>query len=184
MSDAPRLLRACAFRHTVDPTWREECRLFESSDGFRLQGTVSRRLDGGLTQARYEIGCAPDWTTRSAFITTSGERSGSLSLAASHGRWIANGGAQPALDGCLDIDLAFTPSTNTLPIRRLGLSVGEAAQVRAAWVRVPNLSVEPLAQTYTRLGPLRYEYQSGSGPLTLEVDELGLVTRYATWIRE
>jgi hypothetical protein len=37
-------------------------------------------------------------------------------------------------EGCLDIDLGFSPSTNLLPIRRLTLAVGEAATVRAAWL--------------------------------------------------
>jgi hypothetical protein len=82
--------------------------------------------------------------------------------------------------GCLDVDLAFTPATNILPLRRLELAVGESREVTAAWVRFPDLSVEPLAQRYTRLDERRVRYESRGGAFTaeLEVDELGLVVRY------
>jgi len=86
----------------------------------------------------------------------------------------------PAVAGCLDVDLAFTPATNILPLRRLGLAVGESREMTAAWVRFPDLSVEPLAQRYTRLDERRVRYESRGGSFTadLEVDELGLVVRY------
>jgi uncharacterized protein len=86
----------------------------------------------------------------------------------------------PAVAGCLDVDLAFTPATNLLPLRRLGLAVGESREMTAAWVRFPDLSVEPLAQRYTRLDEHRVRYESLGGAFTaeLEVDELGLVVTY------
>ena len=36
------------------------------------------------------------------------------------------------LDGCPDVDFGWTPATNTVPIRRLGLEVGETASITAA----------------------------------------------------
>jgi hypothetical protein len=86
----------------------------------------------------------------------------------------------PAIHGCLDLDLAFSPSTNILPLRRLGLAIGESREMTAAWVRFPDLSVEPLAQRYTRLDErhVRYESRGGSFTADLEIDELGLVVRY------
>jgi len=86
----------------------------------------------------------------------------------------------PAVAGCLDVDLAFTPATNLLPLRRLGLAIGESREMTAAWVRFPDLSIEPLAQRYTRLDERRVRYESRGGAFTaeLEVDELGLVVSY------
>jgi uncharacterized protein len=86
----------------------------------------------------------------------------------------------PAVAGCLDVDLAFTPATNILPLRRLALAVGESREMTAAWVRFPDLSVEPLPQRYTRLDERRVRYESRGGAFTaeLEVDELDLVVRY------
>jgi uncharacterized protein len=82
--------------------------------------------------------------------------------------------------GCLDVDLAFTPATNLLPMRRLGLAAGESGDLTAAWVRFPDLDVQPLPQRYTRLAERRWRYQSRGGAFTaeLEVDDLGLVVRY------
>ena len=85
----------------------------------------------------------------------------------------------PALDGCVDADLGFTPSTNTLPIRRLGLAIGEEAKVSAAWLRYPGLTLERLEQTYRRTGELTWQYTSATGFTgALEVDEHGLVRTY------
>ncbi|HWB43000.1 MAG TPA: putative glycolipid-binding domain-containing protein, partial [Gemmatimonadales bacterium] len=76
--------------------------------------------------------------------------------------------------------LAFTPATNTLPIRRLALNPGERAEVRSAWLRFPELTLEPLVQTYTRTGEAtyRYEYPAGDFVAELEVGPAGLLLRY------
>jgi len=82
--------------------------------------------------------------------------------------------------GCLDIDLAFSPSTNLLPIRRLKLRPGEAAEVRAAWLRFPEFVLEPLEQMYRRLDAWTYRYESGGGAFvaTLRTNTAGFVTSY------
>jgi hypothetical protein len=69
----------------------------------------------------------------------------------------------PGVLGCLDLDLAFSPSTNLLPIRRLNLAIGQASEVRAAWLRFPELTLEPLDQRYTRLDDRTYRYESAGG---------------------
>jgi hypothetical protein len=93
--------------------------------------------------------------------------------------WDASGELQP-LRGCVDVDLGVSPSTNTLPIRRLGLEVGAAAEIGAAWVRFPELDVTRLDQRYTRLDARRYRYQSlpDGRAYAIEVDDRGLVRRY------
>ncbi|PYX20414.1 MAG: hypothetical protein DMG82_22420 [Acidobacteria bacterium] len=78
-----------------------------------------------------------------------------------------------------DVDLALTPATNTLPIRRLNLQVGRSESVIAAWVKFPELTVQPLSQHYTRLGKDTYRYESNTGfSAEIVVDDLGLVTTY------
>jgi hypothetical protein len=85
-----------------------------------------------------------------------------------------------ALHGLTDVDLGFSPVTNTLPIRRLDPAIGESVAVTAAWVRFPELTIEPLPQRYTRLAERRYRYESAGGAFVaeIEVDDLGLVTTY------
>ena len=104
------------------------------------------------------------------------------------GRWLMNGLPVPLLDGCIDVDIAATPFTNTFPIRRLGLDIGESATVSAAWVSIPELEVERLLQTYTRLpgGETlhRYEYRDPRfGGFELTVDDEGVVVEYAGFAR-
>ena len=95
-------------------------------------------------------------------------------------RWTVNGVEAPELYGLIDVDLALTPATNTLPIRRLALAVGQRAAIVAAWVRFPELTVAPLAQRYERVSAHGYRYTSDDGRYTarIDVDELGLVVQY------
>jgi hypothetical protein len=79
------------------------------------------------------------------------------------GAWSLDGVHQPALDGCEDLDLAFTPATNLIPVRRLALEAGSAGTARAAWLRVPELTLEPISQTYERLTTATYRYVTAAG---------------------
>ncbi|HSK19551.1 MAG TPA: putative glycolipid-binding domain-containing protein, partial [Longimicrobiales bacterium] len=83
-------------------------------------------------------------------------------------------------DGLTDIDLAFTPATNTLPIRRLGLKTGEAAATDAVWVRFPELTIERLPQRYAHIEDHTYRYESRGGSFTADliVDGQGVVITY------
>ena len=94
--------------------------------------------------------------------------------------WRCGGQELPALRGCLDIDLALTPATNTLPIRRLDLGVGSSESVIAAWVKFPELTVEARSQRYNRTAKNTYRYESNTGfSAEIVVDDLGLVVTYA-----
>jgi hypothetical protein len=98
------------------------------------------------------------------------------------GHWHDGGGHDLAeLDGCLDIDIWPTPFTNSFPIRRVPLALGERQQFRMAWVFGPDLTVKAQLQAYTRVAGRRYLFESldGSGfSAELEVDEAGLVLDY------
>lgn len=138
-------------------------------------------LSEPLLDFQYQVRCDPSWRTRSASVQIRwGQQARSLALSADgQGRWHLDGRELEGLRGCLDVDLSFTPSTNTLPIRRAPLAVGARAELSAAWVRVPELTVEPLAQRYTRLELQRFRYESGSFAADLDVDDWGVVVRYA-----
>ena len=90
--------------------------------------------------------------------------------------------ALPALEGCIDIDFEMTPFTNTLPIRRAPLAIGETRRFRMAYI--PADTMEPFAdeQTYTRLGERVYRFENGEGDdyftADITVDEDGLVVDY------
>ena len=157
--------------------------LHREAGGWRLCGTILALHEGAPAEARYEVVCDPAWrTTRaSADVQRPGDER-SLRLSVENGRWYRDRLEQPDVQGCLDVDLSWSPATNTLPIRRLGLGVGQASgRVTAAWVRFPELTVEPLPQEYLREHETRYRYTSRAGAFTaqLEVDGQGLVVEYA-----
>jgi uncharacterized protein len=96
------------------------------------------------------------------------------------GQWgEINGARRPELDGCTEVDLGATPFTNTLPIRRLRIEVGDTAAIRVARVDHETLEVVPEDQWYTRLSLDRWRYEDESGFVAeLPVDSNGLVLDY------
>ena len=138
--------------------------------------------DDAAWRIRYEIACGANFATRAVRVEAEApgvRRMLELSVDAAK-RWRTSAGELPAVSGCVDADVSFSPSTNLLPIRRLGLAVGESAEVVAAWILLPNLEVKPLPQRYTRIGESRYRYESRGGAFSVEldVDEAGLVLDY------
>ena len=155
----------------------ERCTLVETRAGARLAGTVLTAEDGTPFEVRYAVDVDRRWATRHADVRITDGASLVLETDG-RGHWAAGGRRVLDLDGCRDVDLEISPSTNTLPIRRLRPQVGESAPARAAWVRFPSLTVEPLDQTYERIGESSWRYRSGDFEAELEVDADGLVVRY------
>lgn len=160
----------------------EACRLYQLDSERRLEGTAVFLDEDRIYRLSYLIVCDANWNTLSAVVSGwcgDDDVKLELSVDANH-RWQMNGVAQPAVDGCVDFDLNFSPSTNLLPIRRLTLEVGQHAEVAAAWLRFPSFELEPLAQVYERLGEFDYRYSSHDGEFVAEltVNETGFVTTY------
>jgi hypothetical protein len=137
----------------------------------------------------YEIRCDPNWVTRSAHVSGSvGEVMVDVEVRRHpDGSWSLNDTIVPAVAGALDVDLAFSPCTNSLPIRRLSLAIGQSAEVRAAWLTFPDFTLEPLDQRYSRTGDRIWHYESHGGAFVrdLLVDEDGVVIEYpGLWMRE
>ena len=163
-------------------TGLERFELSRAGDEWILRGTILVLAEGDSVEARYELACNQSFLTRRAQISlrdTQGERS--VEISAKNGHWYANGRENLSVRGALDIDLGWSPSTNTLPIRRLGLKIGESSgEFIAAWVRFPGLTLEPLPQEYVRVSERLYRYSSRGGAFTaqLQVDDHGLVVEY------
>jgi hypothetical protein len=182
-----RLLRAGLWRR-LDVFGLERFELARDGEGWALGGTILTG-EGGSAEVRYEVVCDAGWRTRRtkvAFRDAHGERT--LELTAADGSWSIGGHRQPTLDGCIDVDLEWSPATNTLPIRRVHPEVGARTGVlRMAWIRFPALTVELLTQEYRHTSAGRYLFESDGGSFRAEidVDDEGLVTRYeGLWERE
>jgi len=163
-------------------TGLERFEFLRMADEWLFRGTILTLADDIATEARYEIRCDHSFRTRRANVSVrdeAGERS--LQIDAQDGRWFENGVENQTVAGAIDIDLGWSPSTNTLPIRRLGLEIDQASgEFIAAWVRFPELTLQPLPQEYLRLEDRKYRYSSRGGAFVAEllVDEHDLVLDY------
>lgn len=166
----------------LDAPGHDACGLWLNAKGWRLKGAAVLVLDGMPCWLGYEVSGEPPWLTRCGRVTGCfGTRTLDLRMVAlADGRWQLNGVEQPVGAGCLDLDLNFTPATNFIPLRRLDLDVGEAADAPAAWLDLPACRLKRLEQRYRRVGLDAYDYRApGVGyAATLQVSETGFVARY------
>jgi len=164
----------------------EHLRLVESDNGAIADSVVIQVIDHQPVRVHYEIRVDAGWRVREADIDMWAPELHQLKLRSDGcGRWTdATGNALADLNGCVDIDITATPFTNTLPIRRIRLEPGEAEKIAVAYIRVPDLSVEPASQRYSCLeresdGSLyRYEGLETGFVTNLPVDPAGLVLDY------
>ncbi len=166
----------------LDHPGKEWCQLRRTAGSHILQGIVVVTYDEKPCHLEYWIKCDLSWQTQGALIKGQiGRKETSLQLKVdSRRQWLGNGKPISSVEGCVDIDLGFSPSTNLLPIRRLKLGVGEKTEITAAWVEFPSLKVKPLRQSYLRSGVATYHYESAEAKFErdLEVNQEGFVIRY------
>ncbi|MEV0152903.1 putative glycolipid-binding domain-containing protein [Micromonospora sp. NPDC050686] len=178
--------------------------VLDDRPGLTAQG-VALAVDPIPYTCRYRLTAAPDWSTSRLEVEANGAGwARSVRLERAGDGWRVRTGEEGDLDAALraaghppaglpgtddpgrlaealDVDLGGSPLTNTLPIRRLGLSrlpADQAHGVTVAWVLLPGLAVLPAEQVYTSLGPGRVRYASDSFTADLEVDPEGFVLRY------
>lgn len=177
--------RRAAWRRSDEVQTDEQCTMTIRDAGLSLVGTVIGADRGVPVRIEYRVAADGTGLTTAANIRNlHGFASSALTLARDRrGAWTIGGVAAPALKGCTDLDLGCSPSTNTLPIRRLRLGIGASTTIQAAWVRFPELTVAKAAQTYTRLDEFTYRYASGSYEAELTVDDEGMVAAYDVWHR-
>ena len=173
----------------LDQPGHESSRLEHDQARSLLAGTAVFAYERQACRLDYTIECDREWRTVSAKVAGwIGEVTVGVNIVVdAQRRWTLNGVECSQLAGCLDLDLNFSPSTNLLPIRRLALPVGERADVRAAWLRFPTFSLEPLDQVYHHVADTTYRYESAGGAFVAElrVDSAGFVTHYPNlWQQE
>ena len=187
-STETRPARAVMWRRTTDNLSLEQAQLTWSATGPRIAGIVLAAHDANSLRVEYRIDCDEEWQTRWVEIVQclSGSYSRLCLERDPDGRWRTNGRLDETLAGCTDVDLGITPSTNTLPIRRLAMRAGTVSEVKAAWVRFPELVVTEAHQSYERVSAQEYIYRNLNSGFTasITIDPDGLVRDYGSvWLR-
>ncbi|RBO96918.1 putative glycolipid-binding domain-containing protein [Nocardia puris] len=160
--------------HGVETPSTERLRL-TAADRIDVRSTV----EVGDQRYDYAVELDSEWVFRALTIRTRDGR-GLLLRRDTDGAWFADDEPRPDLAGAVDIDLSFSPFTNTLPIRRLNLPPRSSAEIVTAYVESPSLRVLPDPQRYTRLAPDTYLYESLDSDFTrrITVDPNGFVVDY------
>jgi hypothetical protein len=156
-----------------DGQWTAEvCELELKADGVIAVGT-QLGADPYPYRATYQLDARGDWITRRLEVRVDG-----ASLGLSHdgaGRWEG----RPELDGALHCDLAYSPLTNLMPIRRHALHEQPgSADIVVAWVSLPDLEVHREEQHYEHVRPGVVRFSSEGFTADIEVDADGLVVAY------
>ena len=165
----------------LDTQGAETALLEDVAGGWLLTGVAAFIHDKKPCGFSYTVKCSDHWQTLSANISGHvGTQTHNYQISKRGNSWRINDEDCPCVQGCIDIDIGFTPSTNLIPIRRLDLANGETASIETAWFQFPNMRLVALAQTYTRLASNKYRYESPENNFTctVETNEDGFVTQY------
>lgn len=158
----------------------EDLTLTWENEAWTASGIVTRE------QVQYVIRLSPTWHVRQFLLFRDLDEPDLWLGVDGSARWgEMNGAHRTELDGCVDIDLGCTPFTNTLPIRRLPLDIGDRAELPVAMVDVETLDVHAERHRYTRLAAHRWRFEqlhTGYG-VELDVDDHGLVVDYPELFR-
>lgn len=165
----------------LDGAGQDACDVHAVTEGWVLTGRAE--IDHAVLD--YQVRCDAGWLTLGASVRgTDAGAPVSLDIARGPGGWTLNDRPVPGLSRATDIDLAFTPATNLMPVRRLK---DGAMEVRAAWLRWPQRDLVPLDQTYTRRasGIVAYCAVQTGYETTLTVNPDGFVAHYpGLWTAE
>jgi uncharacterized protein len=174
-----------AWRRSDEIEADEFCTLSVRGSGLSLVGTVLGGEGGRPVRIEYRVLADGRGLTTAVHVRQlrGFDQRAIVLIRDAKGGWTVDGERASQLRSCTDVDLGCSPSTNTLPIRRLRLDFGASKKIAAAWVRFPELQVVKAAQTYTRLDEYTYRYASDDFEADLTVDDEGLVTTYAEWRR-
>jgi uncharacterized protein len=154
--------------------------------GWRIETTTAGLQDGEAWVVSCDLAVDEQWRTRSANVTA---RTVSaiwelLIEADGEGHWWIDDAAASHLDGCIDLDLESSAMTNALPVRRLGLNVGDHADVPAAYFSLTTTTLNRLGQSYLRVEDVdgRQQYAYAAPVFDFEChlvyDNSGLVLDY------
>ncbi len=177
--------RRVAWRRSDEVETDEHCTLTVRDSGPSLVGTVLGGDAGAPVRIEYRVlADGAGLTTASHVRELRGFEQRTLTLERdAKGNWTVDGKKVRGLKGCTDVDLGCSPSTNTLPIRRLRMGVGTSQTIKVALVQFPELTVSKSPQTYARIDEFTYRFTSGSFEADITVDDEGLVAQYADWKR-
>lgn len=172
------------WQHLEQAGW-EHVRLQSDHPGWNIFDSILvRHHNGQVLRGGYTLVTDKQWRTlelRLMLETQPGAMEGIHLLTEGDGTWTdANENHMPELDGCLDVDIQWSPLTNSLPINRLPLVKGEEQEIRVAYISLPHMIARPITQRYLRIDDetVRYSSESRDVACDITIDREGFVVSY------
>lgn len=160
----------------------ENCLINIAEAGSVISSTIVGEHEGKMYLVEYTIRTNQYWETVYLEIRYRHSNRSEHFLLESDGKgnWMLNGKEASKFKGCIDVDIAVTPFTNTLPINRLQLKEGEAHEIQVIYFDVLEQQIQTLRQRYVRLSDKIYHYENipNDFEADITVDEYGLVVDY------
>lgn len=168
----------------TDKSGLEYLNLRQTETGFAAESTILRIQDGAPFYIEYKISGDEKWRVNNVSIQQRDGEKKAIKLSANGtGNWTDEDGERlKEFDGCIDVDISATPFTNTLPIRRRKLAVGDSAEISVVYFLIPEMTAQRSFQRYTRLEKNLFKFEENGifngFSANLEIDEDGLINDY------
>lgn len=161
---------------------KESCVVSTNETGIEVSSVIVGRHEDLPFHVEYAIRTNTHWET--IFFQLHGQyahkQQDLLFESDGHGNWQSNGKLAEAFEGCVDVDLPLTPFTNSLPIRRLQLGIGNQQEIQVLYFDLLVNEIKVVRQKYTRPSATQYHYENVPNDFeaTITVDEQGFVIHY------
>jgi hypothetical protein len=160
----------------------ENCLVNIKATGSVISSTIIGNYEDKIYKVEYKIETNKNWETTFVELNCQHDnQTQSIKLEGDgKGNWMKDGKEAIQFKGCLDVDIPLTPFTNTLPIRRLKLSLKQSQEIRVIYCDLLKQQIYPVDQRYTCLTDSEYHYENVPNDFeaTIQVDESGLVVDY------
>lgn len=153
----------------------------EKEGSFHCKGELVGNKNNRIYGVEYQVVTTSNWETRFFDIRCQeGHRYFQLSGHKLNDQWIIDEQEYPHFKECLDIDIALTPFTNTLPINRLNMAIGESKIIPVLYINPLEENFTLVQQEYTKLSENTYHYKNiwSDFEATITLDAEGFVTEY------
>lgn len=159
----------------------ENCTIETTSADVIVDSVILGLYDGMIYRVKYDILLDKDWRTKSCSIESQINLEYKKNELVRHKEgWLLNGQIRTDFNECTDIDIPLTPLTNSLPVNRLKLDVGQEIEVTVIYIDLLEDTIKPVRQKYRRISSEIFKYENIPNDFEAEikVDESGFVIDY------
>ena len=160
----------------------ENCLVTTTDAGSEITSTIVGYQNNKHYRVLYRILTNPLWET--IFFEIDSRHSNQQQTISytgdGKGNWTGHGKEIIEFKGCIDIDIPLTPFTNTLPINRLKLAIGQEQEIKVIYLDLLEQEIRVVRQKYRRISDTEYHYQNVPNDFEakIRVDERGFVIDY------